>query len=167
MGSHHRHSRHRKKLLPRLSTVILILVIGVAIWFFREMHYVKEDVADQEQVALDGILVKRQCNALITSIANELSADSISFENRARAIKNSVDSSTIAYLDTFMLNYNRYKHLSVAFEEDILLPLLDDSSKANHYDSLVVLMEEYNEVEESPIADSCLMIAKKLATKNK
>lgn len=161
MGSHHKHSRRRKKFLPRLSTVILILVIGGAIYFFKEIYYEKESVADQEQVSLEGVLVKRQTNALVTSIANELKADSISFEQRALSIKNSIDSTTIARLDTFMLKNNRYRHLSIAFEEKILLPLLNDS--VNYHDSLVVLMDEYRKVEQLSIADSCHEIARNLS----
>lgn len=161
MGSHHKHSRRRKKFLPRLSTVILILVIGGAIYFFKEMYYVKEDVADQEQASLEGVLVKRQTNALVTSIANELKADSISFAQRALSIKNSIDSNTIARLDTFMLKNNRYRHLSIAFEEKILLPLHNDS--VNYHDSLVVLMDEYRKVESLSIADSCHEIARNLS----
>lgn len=163
MGSHHKHSRRKRKFLPRLSTVILFLVIGGAIWFFKEMYYVTEDVADQEQVALDVAFVKRQTNALVTSIAKELKADSISFEQRALSIKNSVDSTTIARLDTFMLRNNRYRHLSVAFEENILLPLHNDTSSVNYYDTLVVLMDEYRKIEPLSIADSCHEIARNLS----
>jgi hypothetical protein len=65
-----------------------------------------------------------------------------------------------------MVKNNRYAHLSDVIEEEVLLPLSNDTAKVNYSDSLVALLDEYNKVEQLSIADSCLVIAKNLANKN-
>ncbi len=166
MGSHHKRSRRKKSLLPRLSTVALLIVIGVAIWFFKEVYMAKEDVANKELVSMEHALVKRQAAPLIDVINQVLCADSVAIDQRASLMKSAIDSSLIARLDTFMVRNNRYAHLSDAFDEEILLPLSNDTAKANYSDTLVALLDEYNKVEQLSIADSCLVIAKNLAKKN-
>lgn len=166
MGSHHRRSRRKKSLLPRLSTVALLIVIGVAIWFFKEVYMAKEDVANKEQISMEHALVKRQAAPLIDAINQALCADSIAVDQRASSMKTTIDSTLIARLDTFMVKNNRYAHLSDVIEDEVLLPLNNDTAKANYSDSLVALLDEYNKVEQLSIVDSCLVIAKNLANKN-
>ena len=95
-----------------------------------------------------------------------LCADSVAIDLRASLMKSAIDSALIARLDTFMIRNNRYAHLSSAIEDEILLPLSNDTAKVNYCDTLVALLDEYNKVEQLSIADSCLVIAKNLAKKN-
>ena len=166
MGSHHKKSRRKRSLLPRLSTVVLLIVVGGAIWFINEVYMAKEDVADKEQASMEHALVKRQAAPLVDAINQALCADSVAIDLRASLIKNTIDSALIARLDTFMIRNNRYAHLSSTIEDEILLPLSNDTAKVNYYDTLVALLDEYNKVEQLSIVDSCLVIAKNLAKKN-
>lgn len=166
MGSHHKKSRRKRSLLPRLSTVVLLIVVGGAIWFINEVYMAKEDVADKEQASMEHALVKRQAAPLVDAINQALCSDSVAINLRASLMKSAIDSALIARLDTFMVRNNRYAHLSSAIEDEILLPLSNDTAKVNYCDTLVALLDEYNKVEQLSIADSCLVIAKNLAKKN-
>lgn len=165
MSSQRRKSHRRRRWLPRFSTVVLVVVAGVAAWFYKEMNKVSDDLSEQQLVTLEQDLVKNRATQLLDAIDAAMSADSVAFAKRANIIKSSVDSSSLAALDTMLLRNDRYAHLRTAMEERVLLPRLGGDS-VSYPDTLVALLEEYAQVEQLAIADSCLAISRQLlATK--
>lgn len=161
MSSQRGKSHRKRRWLPRFSTVVLVVVTGVAVWFYMEMNKVSDDLSEQQSETLEQELVKNRAAQLLDAIDLAMEADSVAFDKRAQIIKSSVDSSSLAALDTMMLRNRRYAHLRTAMEERVLLPRMG-SDTVSYPDTLVALLEEYAQVEPLPIADSCVTIARQL-----
>lgn len=162
MGSRRRKSRRRKSLLPRFSTVVLVIVAGVAVWFFMEMNKVNDGVAQQEQERLEQELVKKQSTQLVDAINEALDSDSIDMMARARLMKARLDSGKMASLDTMLARNQRYEHLRTAIEEAVLMPRSGVDS-VSYPDTLALLFEAYAQIETLSIADSCATLSRKLS----
>lgn len=166
MSSQRRKSHKRRRWLPRFSTVALVVVAGVAAWFYVEMNEVSDNLSEQQLVTLEQDLVKNRATQLLDAIDAAMSADSMALDKRAQWIKNTVDSSSLAALDTMLLRNDRYAHLRTAMEERVLLPRSGNDS-VSYPDTLVALLEEYAQVEQLAIADSCLAISRQLSPAKK
>ena len=161
MSSQKRKSHRKRRLLPRFSTIMLVVVAGVAVWFYMEMNKVSDGITEQQLETLEQELVKNKTAQLLDAIDLAMATDSVAFDKRAQMIKSSVDSNSLAALDTMMLRNRRYAHLRTAMEERVLLPRMGCDT-VSYPDTLVALLEEYARVEQLPIADSCVVISRSL-----
>ncbi len=150
-------------MLPRFSTVVLVIVAGVAVWFFMEMNKVNDGVAQQEQERLEQELVKKQSAQLVDAINEALDSDSIDMMARARLMKDRLDSGKMASLDTMLARNHRYEHLRTVLEEEVLMPRPEFDS-VSYPDTLALLFEAYAQIEVLSIADSCATLSQKLST---
>ena len=170
MSSQNRKSRRKRSLLPRFSTIALLLVLGGAYYFFHEMYLVRENVADQEQSKIEQEIVKNKSSRLINAINNALADKNATIEVRAQNIQKDLDKAYLSMLDTLMLRNNRYTHLRTTIEEEIVLPQTvtnGDSTKIPQAETILKLLEAYDNLEESAIVDSCVAITRDLITNNK
>lgn len=169
MGSQERRSRRKRSLLPRFSTIALLLVLGAAGYFFYEMKLVKEDRAGQELDQYDEGLVDNKLTPMVNAINEALANNEDAPEKGALEMKKKLDSIYISNLDTFLLRNNRYAHFRNALDEQLVLPRVKrqgDSVNVEDAEKMVQLLEEYKKVEKHVVADSCLSITKDLI-KNK
>lgn len=169
MGSQKRRSRRKRSLLPRFSTIALLLVLGAAGYFFYEMKLVKEDRAGQELDQYDEGLVDNKLTPMVNAINEALANNEDAPEKGALEMKKKLDSIYISNLDTFLLRNNRYAHFRNALDEQLVLPRVKrqgDSVNVEDAEKMVQLLEEYKKVEKHVVADSCLSITKDLI-KNK
>lgn len=165
MSSQKRRSRRKRSLLPRFSTIALLLVLGGAYYFFHEMNLVKEEVADQEQSKIEQEIVNNKSSRLINAINKALNEKDMPIEKRAENMKKELDNTYISMLDTLMLRNNRYAHLRTTIEEEIVLPMIvsqDDSTKMPKAETLLKILDKYNSLEECAVADSCVAITREI-----
>ncbi|MBE6317530.1 MAG: hypothetical protein E7081_00950 [Bacteroidales bacterium] len=164
MSRRHKKYRRKKTLLPRFSTVILIVVLGLAAWFAKEMYNVKTDVDNIEREKLESDLVKKTAEQFVSATNKALDLTALKPMEKALVMKQNIDSLYLMRLDTFLLKDKRYNHFYTVIEETTLLHRISDNDSTNYYDSLAILMNEYSKIEQLPIADSCKMIAIKLTS---
>ena len=169
MGSQKRRSRRKRSLLPRFSTIALLLVLGAAGYFFYQMKLVKEDRDGQELDQYEEGLVDNKLKPMVNAINEALAKEDVTPQNAASEMKKQLDSIYISNLDTFLLRDNRYAHFRNALDEQLVLPRVKrqgDSVIVEDAEKMVQLLEEYKKVEKHVVADSCLSITKDLI-KNK